>query len=70
MVCVDLNEDGYAEVLTVVLGNEHEAVHRARGDRGQFLVYGENMRHTDIDEAIEGRAITIAEHCEWPELDD
>jgi len=71
MVCVDLNEDGYVgQVVTVVLGNDHEDVHLARGDRGQFLVYDENMRHTHIVEATEARAITIAEHRKWPGRDD
>ena len=71
MVCVDLNEDGYVgEVVTVALGIDHEDVHLARGDRGEFLVYDENIRRSHIDEETEGRVITIAEHREWPERDD
>jgi hypothetical protein len=67
MVCVEIDETGYdGEVVNVVLGNEHDDIALARDHRGHFLVYDENMDRVETDEPTEGRALTIAEHRDWP----
>ena len=65
MVCVEIDETG-GGVVNVVLGNEHDDIALARDHRGHFLVYDENMDRVETDEPTEGRALTIAEHREWP----
>lgn len=68
MVCVDFDPDASTgKVVTVVLGDDFGDIHLARDHTGHFLVYDEHMNRTQVDEPAEGRAITIAEHREWPE---
>jgi hypothetical protein len=67
MVCVEIDEAGYdGEVVNVVLGNEHDDIALARDHRGHFLVYDEAMQRVETDVPAELRAITVAEHRDWP----
>lgn len=74
MVCVEIGEDGYeGKVINVVLATDHEDIALARDYRGQFLVYDETMNRLDSDNdgsETGGRAITIADNREWPNVDD
>jgi len=67
MVCVEIDEAGYdGGVVNVVLGNEHDDIALARDHRGHFLVYDDAMQRIETGDQTEGRAITIAEHRDWP----
>lgn len=67
MVCVEIDEAGYdGNVVNVVLGNEHDDIALARDHRGHFLVYDDAMQRIETGDQTEGRAITIAEHRDWP----
>jgi hypothetical protein len=66
MVCVDLDDNGYGDVVAVVIGDDHEDITLARDHSGHFLVYDETMERVDTDEPAECRALTIAEYREWP----
>ncbi|PSK66037.1 hypothetical protein B0E53_02017 [Micromonospora sp. MH33] len=68
MVCVELGDDGYTgKVVNVVLGDEHDDLNLARDYRGHFLIYDETMERVSVDERAATRAVTIAEHREWPD---
>jgi hypothetical protein len=66
MVCVDLDDNGHGDVVAVVIGDDHEDITLARDHSGHFLLYDETMERVDTDEPAECRALTIAEHREWP----
>ena len=72
MVCVELGEDGYTgKVVNVVLATDNDDIGLARDHRGQFLVYDDTMnRITNDGHESDTRAISIADHREWPTPDD
>jgi hypothetical protein len=72
MVCVELDDtapDG-GRVVNVVLGTDRDDITLARDFRGHFLVYDQLMERAQHDERTDQRAITIAEHREWPDRPD
>lgn len=68
MVCVDLDDDGRTgEVVNVALSDDNNDLRIARDHRGHFLIYDEAMQPAGADEPAAARAVTIAEHREWPD---
>lgn len=72
MVCVELDEDtpDGGRVVSVVLGIEPEDISLARDFRGDYLVYGDHMQRARVALELDARAITVAEHREWPDRPD
>jgi hypothetical protein len=72
MVCVELGEDtpDGGRVVSVVLGTEPQDISLARDFRGHVLAYDDHMQHAQDAVEHDNRAITIAEHREWPDRPD
>lgn len=73
MVCVDVDDtEDHVEIVTVVMGTDHDDIRLSRDHTGNFLVYDEQMEPVpaNIDDAA-AAALSLAEHRDdWPAPDD
>lgn len=68
VVYVEFDENSHTgKVLNAVLATDHEDIALARDYRGQFLVYDKIMNRIEDNDS---RAVTIADHRDWPQPDD